>query len=54
MKLLINKVHIRYEDDVFNGEYPFSCGLVIDVRLFYEFKVFIEITMGVNRLKMEI
>ncbi|CDW78351.1 vacuolar protein sorting-associated protein 13a [Stylonychia lemnae] len=30
MKLLINKVHIRYEDDVFNGEFPFSCGIVMD------------------------
>lgn len=35
---MINKVHIRYEDDVFNGEHPFSCGIVIDVRTINKFK----------------
>lgn len=36
MKLRVNKVHIRYEDDYFNPESPFSLGLVIDVRLHQE------------------
>lgn len=33
MKLRVNKVHIRYEDDYFNADSPFSFGLVIDVRM---------------------
>ena len=31
MKLRVNRVHIRYEDDYFNADSPFSFGLVIDV-----------------------
>eukprot|EP00347_Sterkiella_histriomuscorum_P010120 403377528 len=32
LKLKINKVHVRYEDDCFNGEFPFSFGVVLDVN----------------------
>lgn len=30
IKLNINRIHVRYEDDYFNGHRPFSMGLMID------------------------
>ena len=33
MKLRVNRVHVRYEDDYLNADSPFSFGIVIDVRL---------------------
>lgn len=55
MKLKINKVHIRYEDDYFNSETPFSFGLVIDVSLseIHDYSN-LEIDLGVHWLEMEI
>ena len=34
-KLKINRLHVRYEDDYFTGESPFSFGVVLDVNLFH-------------------
>ncbi len=31
MKLRVNRLHVRYEDDYFNADSPFSFGLVINV-----------------------
>ena len=34
LRLQVNKVHIRFEDDVLNGcEKPFCFGIIINVRL---------------------
>ncbi len=30
LKLIIKRVHIRFEDDYFSADTPFSLGLVID------------------------
>ena len=49
MKLKINKLHVRYEDDYLNGDSPFSFGLVIDVSLSPLLKNFnTESIMGIN------
>ena len=28
---MVNRIHLRYEDDYFTGETPFAFGAVIDV-----------------------
>jgi hypothetical protein len=33
LKLKINKIHFRFEDDYFNIENPFSFGFVIEVLI---------------------
>lgn len=48
MKLKINKVHIRYEDDYLNVDAPFSFGIVIDVKISFYLCLLIETNMGVN------
>ena len=32
LKIMIKRIHVRYEDDYYAGEKPFSFGLMIDVR----------------------
>ena len=32
LKIIIKRIHVRYEDDYYAGEKPFSFGLMIDVR----------------------
>ena len=33
LRLFVKRVHIRYEDDNFNGDSPFAFGMVIDVSI---------------------
>ena len=33
LKILIKRIHIRFEDDYYAGEKPFSFGLMIDVSI---------------------
>jgi len=32
LKIVINKLHLRFEDDYYAGERPYSFGVVIEVR----------------------
>ena len=34
LKIIIKRIHVRYEDDYYAGEKPFSFGLMIDVSQF--------------------
>ena len=35
LTIYIKQLHLRYEDDYYSSELPYSFGLVIDVSLFY-------------------